>query len=104
METIIESLKANVDAMLFIQKQQVLRDKYKENAKKWRELNPDKHKQYHNQKNREYYHRNKSVLNKKRVEYYRKKKEREVLEDEQALVAWKLAQEEEKKEKEAVTV
>ena len=67
---LIENLKANVDAMAWLQAQTILRDKYKENAKRWRQNNPEKHREYRNLKNKEYYQRNKAVLNKKRVEYY----------------------------------
>jgi CRISPR/Cas system-associated protein Cas5 (RAMP superfamily) len=88
---LIENLKANVDVMVWLQAQTILRDKYKENAKRWRENNPEKHREYRNKKNKEYYHRNKSVLNKKRVEYYHIKKARDTLADEEALVAWNLA-------------
>ena len=82
MEAIVESLKANVDAMVFIQKQTILREKYKENAKRWRQNNVEKYREYRNMKNREYYERNKAVLNKKRVESARKQRARERLEDE----------------------
>ena len=68
METIIENLKANVDAMVWVQKQTILREKYNENAKRWRQNNPEKHREYRRMKNREYYERNKAILNKKRVE------------------------------------
>ena len=102
MDNIMECLKANVDAMVWVQTQQILREKYKENTKRWRENNPEKHREYRNKKNKEYYERNKAVLNKKRVEYYRQKKTRDALADDEALVAWKLAEEE--KEKRTVTV
>ena len=88
---LLENLKANVDAMVWLQAQTILRDKYKENAKRWRQNNPEKHREYRNLKNKEYYQRNKAVLNKKRVEYYHLKKQREALADEEALVAWNLA-------------
>ena len=98
--TLIENLKANVDAMVWLQAQTILRDKYKENAKRWRQNNPEKHREYRNMKNKEYYQRNKAVLNKKRVEYYRAKKIRDALADEEALAAWKLARAEEQENKE----
>ena len=98
MEAIVESLKTNVDAMVFIQKQTILRDKYKENAKRWRQNNVEKHREYRNMKNRVYYHRHKSVLNKKRIQYYHLKKQREALADEEALVAWNLARAAEEQE------
>ena len=104
MEAIVESLKTNVDAMVFIQKQTILREKYKENAKRWRQNNVEKHREYRNMKNREYYERNKAVLNKKRVEYYHIKKARDARADEQALVAWNKTKAEEQEEKEGVTV
>ena len=88
---LLENLKANVDAMVWLQAQTILRDKYKENAKRWRQNNPEKHREYRNLKNKEYYQRNKAVLNKKRVEYYHLKKARDALADEEALVAWNLA-------------
>ena len=88
---LLENLKANVDAMDWLQAQTILRDKYKENAKRWRQNNPEKHREYRNLKNKEYYQRNKAVLNKKRVEYYHLKKARDALADEEALVAWNLA-------------
>ena len=86
--------------MVWLQAQTILRDKYKENAKRWRQNNPEKHREYRNLKNKEYYYRNKKVLNKKRVEYYRIKKQREALADEEALVAWNLARAEEQENKE----
>ena len=97
---LIENLKANVDAMVWLQAQTILRDKYKENAKRWRQNNPEKHREYRNMKNKEYYQRNKAVLNKKRVEYYRAKKTRDALADEEALLAWNLARAEEQENKE----
>ena len=98
--TLIENLKANVDAMVWLQTQTILRDKYKENTKRWRQNNPEKHREYRNMKNKEYYQRNKAVLNKKRVEYYRAKKTRDALADEEALAAWKLTRAEEQENKE----
>jgi len=95
---LIENLKANVDAIIWLQAQTILRDKYKENAKRWRQNNPEKHREYRNMKNKEYYQRNKAVLNKKRVEYYRAKKTRDALADEEALAAWKLARATEEQE------
>ena len=95
---LIENLKANVDAMVWLQAQTILRDKYKENARRWRQNNPEKHREYRNMKNKEYYQRNKAVLNKKRVKYYHLKKQREGLADEEALVAWNLAKAAEEQE------
>ena len=100
----MDSLKANVDAMIWVQKQTILRDKYKENAKRWRQNNPEKHREYRNMKNKEYYERNKAVLNKKRVEYYHKKKARDALADVEALANWNQTRAEEQEEKEGVTV
>ena len=100
----MESLKATVDAMIWVQKQTILRDKYKENAKRWRQNNPEKHREYRNMKNKEYYERNKAVLNKKRVEYYHKKKARDALADGEALANWNQTRAEEQEEKEGVTV
>ena len=101
---LIENLKANVDAMVWLKAQTILRDKYKENAKRWRQNNPEKHREYRNKKNKEYYERNKAVLNKKRVQYYRAKKEREALEDELRLIEWNKARAEEQEKHKGVTV
>ena len=68
MDTFLENLKADIEAIVLEKQRQNNRDY----IKKWRTENKEKHRQYANMKNREYYARN---------EQYHKKKERDRLAD-----------------------
>jgi len=82
MDTIIDELKQNLEAIILGKHQQMLREKYKQKSKEWREANVDKYREDNRLKQREYYQKNKAMLNNKRVESARKQRARERLEDE----------------------
>ena len=75
MDTFLENLKADIEAIVLEKQRQNNRDY----IKKWRTENKEKHQEYANMKNREYYHLNNEKFNKRRNEQYHKKKERDGL-------------------------
>ena len=46
MDTIIDELKENLEAIILGRHQQLLRDKYKQKAREWREANVDKYREF----------------------------------------------------------
>ena len=77
MDILLNNLKAHIEAEVL----KAQREEKNAYIKNWRTENKEKHRQYANMKNREYYALNKAKFNKRRNEQYHKKKERDRLAD-----------------------
>ena len=74
-ESLYDGIKAQVDAMIWIKAQEMMREKYRETIKKHIAKDYDSYREYANRKQREYYRANREKFLERNRKYRLRKKE-----------------------------
>ena len=74
-----DKLKELLDEYLADKKKEIIREKYRDNMRKYRENHREEHNAYLNNRSKELYQQNKAKYNELRKLSFRKKRERDIL-------------------------
>jgi hypothetical protein len=75
MDILYDGMKAQVEAMIWIKAQEMMREKYRETMKKHIAKDYDAYREYANRKQREYYQANRAKFLERNRRYRQRKKE-----------------------------